>query len=602
MKSIEQYEKILKKDKELTVELRQETKTRKAIYVLTPDPHKTRKYMVNVTGPKYGITFATPRKTKATGYMLGIVQPGTDEVYLVKIKKGGIHQRGRQNEVNFQQFIRNQLEEKGQCQLTVKDDYGKVVELDVVDVIDTSTQHGKLNRADTTLELRDGTIYGISQKKTNANIVAKVKKVLSDILFQTEKKLREYAKANGYGQKQYMNFRITNREFIDLCWFGTDIAKGAVFIGDLEDVSSNEIHIERIIENGDDDVLTSFPIYIKWQIANRVYTMDLFGVVVDKGGTIKTIDDLELPGINAPLPNGRRFKVDEDKDEATLMEEARQDDMWDTVAWCAENHKMLWLKYETVEDGSIISRKVAPYSYRTRNTKVRGRSTYFYADDFTPGQEHGIKCFLIENCLQVKESKQSFTPRWPVEIKQEIDRLEKQRQDKEKQELKDKDKKEEPKDNEIVKPEPKKHEPPKKPEPRPEQPSVPEKPSEPKKPVQKPAAKPAEKPAPKPPPPKKEPVKVEPAKVEPDKPNPPPEKKPLPPPEKKEPDQSKNGPDDDTVKITDEPEEDNSVTLGGDDKENLSSDKEEQEQQEKDGEVQITDDDGNVLEQEVTLK
>ena len=47
MKTIEQYEKILKKDKSLTVELRQETKTRKAIYVLTPDPFATRKYMVN---------------------------------------------------------------------------------------------------------------------------------------------------------------------------------------------------------------------------------------------------------------------------------------------------------------------------------------------------------------------------------------------------------------------------------------------------------------------------------------------------------------------------------------------------------------------------
>lgn len=95
MRSIEEYETRLKEDKNLTVELRQETKTRKAIYVLTDDPIKTRKYMVTVTGPNLGITFATPRKTKATGYMLGIVQDDTDEVYLVKIKKGGIHRRGR---------------------------------------------------------------------------------------------------------------------------------------------------------------------------------------------------------------------------------------------------------------------------------------------------------------------------------------------------------------------------------------------------------------------------------------------------------------------------------------------------------------------------
>ena len=479
--------------------------------------------------------------------------------------------------------------------MKVSDNYGKVVELDIVDVVDTSAQHGKLNRADTTVELSDGTIYGISQKKTNANIVAKVKKVLSEILFQTEKKLREYAKANNLAPKSYMNLRVTNREFINLCWFGTDISTGAVFIGDLENVDSNEIHIERIIENGDDDVLTSFPIYIKWQIANKAYTMDLFGVVVDSTGKIKTIDDLELPGINAPLASGKKFKVDEDMTEEQLVEEARQNDMWDTVAWCAENHKMLWLKYETVEDNEIVSRKVAPYSYRTRNTKVRGRSTYFYADDFTPGQEHGIKCFLIENCLQVKKSNQSFTPRWPVEIKQEIDRLEKQRQDKEKQK-KQKEPVKKPlkkQDKDIVKPQPKTAN---KPEPRPQEPSTPEKPikkQEPKKPVQ------VKKPAP-----KKEPVKVEPVKTEPDKPNPKPQKKPLPPPEKKKPG-SNDEPEDDNVEITNEPiddDDDNSVTLGGDKDEDLSSDKDKQDQQKKDGEIQITDDDGNVLEQEVTLK
>lgn len=102
-----------------------------------------------------------------------------------------------------------------------------------------------------------------------------------------------------------------------------------------------------------------------------------------------------------------------------------------------------------MEDGNVISRKVAPYSYRTRNTKVRGRSTYFYGEDFTPGEDHGIKCFLIENCLDAKESKQSFTPKHPVEIKREIDELERKReeqdrqdkevQDKVKDELNDKD-------------------------------------------------------------------------------------------------------------------------------------------------------------------
>lgn len=118
------------------------------------------------------------------------------------------------------------------------------------------------------------------------------------------------------------------------------------------------------------------------------------------------MDDVVLPGINAPMPEGKKFRTGQEEpkkrrhrrrrrrrmnedgmmtEEEILMKEKHDNDLWDKVAWCAENHKMLWLKYETVEDGEVISRRVGPYSYRTRNTKVRGRSTYFYADDFTPG-------------------------------------------------------------------------------------------------------------------------------------------------------------------------------------------------------------------------
>ena len=107
--------------------------------------------------------------------------------------------------------------------------------------------------------------------------------------------------------------------------------------------------------------------------------------------------------------------------------------MWDTIAWCAENHKMVWLKYETVE-GEIISRRVAPYSYRTRRTKVRGKATYFYGQDFTPGEDNSIKCFLVDNCLQAKKSPTSFSPKFTIEIKQEIDRLEDQRREQERKE------------------------------------------------------------------------------------------------------------------------------------------------------------------------
>lgn len=96
--------------------------------------------------------------------------------------------------------------------------------------------------------------------------------------------------------------------------------------------------------------------------------------------------------------------------------------MWDEIAWCAENSKMVWLKYETIDEGNIIHRRVAPYSYRTRTTS-KGRNHYFYAEDFTPGQEHTIKSFRIDNCLDAKRSPTTYRPKWDVEIKQKIDDL-----------------------------------------------------------------------------------------------------------------------------------------------------------------------------------
>ena len=105
------------------------------------------------------------------------------------------------------------------------------------------------------------------------------------------------------------------------------------------------------------------------------------------------VDGVSVPGINAPLPKGRHYvtgnepKKRRKRRRRTVKESSYEDtrwlfleraeDMWDTIAWCAENHKMVWLKYETV-DGETISRRVAPYSYRTRRTKVRGKATYFY--------------------------------------------------------------------------------------------------------------------------------------------------------------------------------------------------------------------------------
>lgn len=601
--TIDEYFDLLQEVEGLDVQIVQVRKDYRVIQVNSPDPKQMRKDLVRNIGPKLGIDFLAPRKTKKDGYTLEIPtyldddQSEEGEPIVVRIKKGGSHRAGRKNEEDFQKFILDEIERNGVCHLDISDNYGVRVKLDIVEVLDASASHGKngeQNRSDTTVKLSDGTMYGISHKKTNATYVCKARKMFHEIIYQCGQRLRNYAKEHGMKKGDYMDVRITNRELIDLCWFGTDISTGAVFIGDFEDMQSGEQHIERIIRNGDEDVLTSFPIYTKWLIENNSYTMKFCGVSVASKEGKWIVNDVEVPGVNAPMPNGKKFKVGQEEpkkhrrhkrrrkvtedlvSEEALLEEARQNDLWDTVAFCAENHKMVWLKYETVESGEIISRRVAPYSYRTRDTKVRGRSTYFYAEDFTPGEEQGIKCFLIENCLDAKESNRSFTPRHPIEIKQEIDKLEQQKR-KEDELKKQKDKQvgtdDEPRgDNDEIVDEPKVHDKPKE-EPR-------EKP--------KPQPKPAPKPVPKPEP-KKEPVKkVEEPKPEKDKDKQEQkkqdgkvkvdvgqaqEKEPTPtPPEKpSKPEPASPSSDDNSITVSDE------------------------EPSPKDGEVQVTDGDGNEV-------
>lgn len=611
--TIDEYFDLLQEVDGLDVQIVQVRKDYSVLQVNASDPKAMRKELVRVIGPKLGIDFLAPRKTKKDGYTLEIPtyvdddQDEEGEPIVVRIKKGGNHRAGRLNELDFQQFIKSEIADAGICHLDISDNYGVRVKLDIVEVIDASASHGtngEQNRSDTTVRLTDGTLYGISHKKTNATYVCKARKMFHDIMFQCGQKLRAYAKEHGMQRGDYMDVRITNRELIDLCWFGTDISTGAVFIGDFENMSSGEQHIERIIRNGDEDVLTSFPIYTKWLIVNNAYTMKFCGVSVASKGGKWIVDDVEVPGVNAPMPNGKKFNVGQEEpkkrrhkrhkrrvtedlmSEEQMMEEARQNDLWDTVAFCAENHKLVWLKYETVDEGEIISRKVAPYSYRTRDTKVRGRSTYFYGEDYTPGEDHTIKCFLIENCLDAKESKQSFTPRHPIEIKMEIDKLEQKRKEDElKKQKKDNDKEEQPttpekdrKDNDEIVDEPKVQNKPSK---------VQDKP----KPVKKP-----------------EPKKVEqPSKPQPSK-KPEPEKKPEPKPQPSKSDQEKEEQKrkDGTVKVDSEPDtgkeepskpvakpdasnheepsSDNSVTLDDDGREH------------EEGDVKITDGDGNTIE------
>ena len=134
------------------------------------------------------IDFDVPRFTKKTGFTIQIHPKGKPHTtFTIVIKKGGSHRAGRKNEEDFQSFIKRELEEYGICHLDISDNYGVRVKLDIVEVIDASASHGtngEQNRSDTTVRLTDGTLYGISHKKTNATYVCKARKMFHDIMFQ----------------------------------------------------------------------------------------------------------------------------------------------------------------------------------------------------------------------------------------------------------------------------------------------------------------------------------------------------------------------------------------------------------------------------------
>jgi len=60
------------------------------------------------------------------------------------------------------------------------------------------------------------------------------------------------------------------------------------------------------------------------------------------------------------------------------------------------------------KDGSIERREAEPYSYRFE----KGHQ-YFYCYDI---RRQGIRKFLVSNIISVKETNNTFLPRWPVEV------------------------------------------------------------------------------------------------------------------------------------------------------------------------------------------
>lgn len=146
--TIDEYFDLLQEVDGLDVQIVQVRKDYRVIQINSPDPKAMRKELVRVIGPKLGIDFLAPRKTKKDGYTLEIPTYLDDDMdeegepIVVRIKKGGSHRAGRKNEEDFQSFIKRELDEFGICHLDISDNYGVRVKLDIVEVIDASASHG----------------------------------------------------------------------------------------------------------------------------------------------------------------------------------------------------------------------------------------------------------------------------------------------------------------------------------------------------------------------------------------------------------------------------------------------------------------------------
>lgn len=60
------------------------------------------------------------------------------------------------------------------------------------------------------------------------------------------------------------------------------------------------------------------------------------------------------------------------------------------------------------EDGSVETREAEPYSYRFKNGHE-----LFYCYDIA---KQGTRSFAVSRIISVKETDQSFIPRWKIEV------------------------------------------------------------------------------------------------------------------------------------------------------------------------------------------
>lgn len=79
----------------------------------------------------------------------------------------------------------------------------------------------------------------------------------------------------------------------------------------------------------------------------------------------------------------------------------------DTIASAGRNlHTIIITARE--DDGSVETREAEPYSYR-----FTGGDEKFFCYDIN---KNGTRNFHVSTIVSVEETKNSFTPRWPVEV------------------------------------------------------------------------------------------------------------------------------------------------------------------------------------------
>lgn len=79
----------------------------------------------------------------------------------------------------------------------------------------------------------------------------------------------------------------------------------------------------------------------------------------------------------------------------------------DDIASAGHNHHTIII-VASEEDGSVETREAEPYSYRVKNGHE-----LFYCYDIA---KQGTRSFVVSRIISVKETNQSFIPRWEVEV------------------------------------------------------------------------------------------------------------------------------------------------------------------------------------------